>query len=335
MNSTCSSKDTLNEKIKELEDKINKCEYALTYCKLKNSDSPIIITGSADQTIKLWDIEKAQCIKTLIGHSHSIDTLKLLQNGHLISGSRDKTIRIWNLSTGQCTQILEGHKDSIYSCQLTQNAQYLITCSLDESIKVWQLESGECVKTIKESFCVFSILLIDKDEKLISGLENGHIKIWNFGLDFNSVDVQHPHIMFGHVQIVRALQLLYKGFLLSGSDDRSIKLWDLDACVCVRTFEGHAEGVNDLKLMKNGNLASCSHDRTIKIWDLGENSCLNTLCGHESTINSINVMSNGNLVSCSKDKHIKMWDITTKLCVSTFSGHEDSVLCAELMNSIL
>ena len=98
-----------------------------------------------------------------------------MKNGHLISGSRDKTIRIWNLTTGATVQILEGHKDSIYSFQLTNDNNNLITCSLDETIKIWNLETSFCIKTLKESFCIFSILLLDNDEMLASGLENG----WN------------------------------------------------------------------------------------------------------------------------------------------------------------
>lgn len=97
-----------------------------------------------------------------------------MKNGNLVSGSRDKSIRIWDLTTGQCVNKLElAHTDSIYSFQLTEDNQNLITCSLDETIKIWNLETNSCIKTLKESFCIFSILLIDS-KTLASGLENGY-----------------------------------------------------------------------------------------------------------------------------------------------------------------
>ena len=52
-----SLKDDLLARLENLEDKLNTMEYALTYCKLKNTESPILITASGDQTIKLWNLD--------------------------------------------------------------------------------------------------------------------------------------------------------------------------------------------------------------------------------------------------------------------------------------
>ena len=52
------STSEVNEKLSKLEAQLNKLQYSLTYIKLKHDTSPILITGSADQTIKVWNIEK-------------------------------------------------------------------------------------------------------------------------------------------------------------------------------------------------------------------------------------------------------------------------------------
>jgi WD40 repeat protein len=64
-----------------------------------------------DKTIKFWNVNNGQCIKTLNGHTHFVVCLLLLRNGHLASGSWDKTIKIWNTDTGECIKTLEGHTD--------------------------------------------------------------------------------------------------------------------------------------------------------------------------------------------------------------------------------
>ena len=64
-----------------------------------------------------------------------------------------------------------------------------------------------------------------------------------------------------------SLSVLEGGRLASGSDDWRIKLWDLDTCACVATFQGHRQPVNCLAVLEGGRLASGSGDGTIKIWD--------------------------------------------------------------------
>ena len=246
---------------------------------------------------------KNECLKTLRGHFHSIDTLKLMKNGFLLSASRDKTIRTWNICTGVCLHVLDAHNDSIYSIELTQDNKHLITSSLDENLKVWDLATKVCINTFRESFCIFTILLVD-NERLACGLENGHIKIRNFRDNSGKNIVK---LLNGHAQIVRALQLLNTDYLISASDDGTIKLWDLENGYCVKTYLGHADSVCDIKIMKNGNLASCSSDKTVKVWNLAENQCLDTLIGHDSTIHSINIMPNGNLISCSKVRCLNLY----------------------------
>ena len=67
---------------------------------------------------------------------------------------------------------------------------------------------------------------------------------------------------------VWALELLNNGDLASASDDKTIRIWDVD-CVSARIIlNGHTDVVRGLKVLPNGDLASGSFDGTIKIWDV-------------------------------------------------------------------
>ena len=68
---------------------------------------------SQDTSIKFWNINDAQCIKTLNGHTDHVYCLLLLENGHVASGSKDEKIKIWNMPTGVCIKTFEGHSDRI------------------------------------------------------------------------------------------------------------------------------------------------------------------------------------------------------------------------------
>jgi len=66
------------------------------------------VSGSGDNTIKIWDFEKGEEIKTLEGHNNSVVSVFVTPDKkHIVSGSHDKTIKIWDFETGECIRTIE------------------------------------------------------------------------------------------------------------------------------------------------------------------------------------------------------------------------------------
>ena len=107
-----------------------------------------LASGSRDKTIKIWNIESAECVQTLQGHSKLVMRLQQLESGELISCSSDTTIKIWNLTEGSCIRTLFGHTSSVRSIRLNNKNHTLVSCSEDGTIKTWDLKTCECVNTI-------------------------------------------------------------------------------------------------------------------------------------------------------------------------------------------
>ena len=71
----------------------------------------------------------------------------------------------------------------------------------------------------------------------------------------------------------------------SGSDDNTVKLWDVTSGECLNTLEGHFNHVISVSFSPDGTkVASGSRDRTVKLWDVMSGSCLQTLEGHSSLV---------------------------------------------------
>lgn len=138
----------------------------------------------------------------------------------------------------------------------------------------------------------------------------------------------------GHSTSVYALIQLSNGMLASGSDDYSIKLWDIKSTKCHKTLSGHTNWVKALTQLSTGVLASGSGDGSIKLWDVSNGECMNTISGHTNTIYSLTQLSNGMLASGSCDCSIKLWDACKGTCVNTLNGHSVRVLI-QLANGLL
>ncbi len=119
--------------------------------------------------------------------------------------------------------------------------------------------------------------------------------------------------------------VLPNGQLASGSDDHTIKVWDLASKACVQTLSGHTDWVSSLAVLPSGQLVSGSGDKKIKLWSVESGACLQTLVGHTDWVSSLAVLPSGLLASGSKDKTIKVWDVESGECTQTLAGHTDYV----------
>ncbi|AVH72605.1 nSTAND1 domain-containing NTPase [Nostoc sp. 'Lobaria pulmonaria (5183) cyanobiont'] len=116
--------------------------------------------------------------------------------------------------------------------------------------------------------------------------------------------------------------------LASGSDDNTIKLWDVSTGKAIKTLTGHSSMVISVVFSPDGKtLASGSDDNTIKLWDVSTGKAIKTLTGHSSMVISVVFSPDGKtLASGSDDNTIKLWDVSTGKAIKTLTGHSSRVL---------
>lgn len=102
---------------------------------------PVLMTGSWDRTIRIWNVETGACVSVLRGHERGVRCIQF-DSAKLITGGMDCTLRIWSWRTGQCIRVLEGHRDSVIS--LAFDKHILASGSADSTIKIWDFNTAEC-----------------------------------------------------------------------------------------------------------------------------------------------------------------------------------------------
>lgn len=141
---------------------------------------------------------------------------------------------------------------------------------------------------------------------------------------------QNQLTLRGHLEDVYGVSLSPDGKrVASGSKDKTVKVWDAETGVHVRTITGHAAYVTSVVYSPDGKrIASGGDDKTIRIWDADTGQELRTLRGHHNFISSLSFSPNGRrIVSGSWDETIKVWDIEAGREVLTLQGHANPVTC--------
>lgn len=115
--------------------------------------------------------------------------------------------------------------------------------------------------------------------------------------------------------------------LASVSEDRMLKVWDVETGKCLHSFVAHQRPVYTCTWSPDGRrLATGSADNTLKIWDAETGKCLRSFAGHNNSVYACAWSPDGRrLVSGSWDNTMRSWDVETGECLHRFTGHENSV----------
>jgi len=120
--------------------------------------------------------------------------------------------------------------------------------------------------------------------------------------------------------------------LISGSKDKTVKIWNVDTGKCIKTLEGHTDWVRCVCVVggEEDLFVSGSEDYTLKVWNI-EGKCLKTLKGHFDSVCCVIPFDTKHVLSSSLDKTVKFWNIVDgehqRECIKTFEGHLYPVYC--------
>ncbi len=291
-------------------------------CLTFSPDRQTLASGSRGET-KVWDFTTGKLCFTLSEYPWMVDgqvgeiyALAFSPDGRtLASGGEDSKIKIWHAGAREVIDILKKHDAVVRCITFTNDGQQLISGGDDRKILFWNLQKRKLTISLPLDDSAAHSLALSANGHILASGSYRKIKVWQLSDTTQrkspvETQITTLHTLTGHTHIVSSLAISHDGkLLLSGSRDRTIKIWQIETGQLIHTLNGHTEAINAIALSPDGQtIASASTDQTVKIWHTETGELLSTFTGHTKPVTSIAFTPDGQtLASASTDKTIKIW----------------------------
>ena len=269
-----------------------------------------IVGGSLSGIVTVWDIsEKRPFAFDFNTRTDGVSAVEIDKTMPLIFiGTRDCKAFVYNRSRRAIEEVFSGHKAQIQSICI--HKKYFLSGSDDKALGVWNRETKGpfellqghagailCIKTIDAPRKVLINEYTEEEdhkekEKVEGKEEEKHNTIWD-------EEEEAPAEKKKEADEDTT-------FAVTGSEDGSIRVWDLERKKCIIVLKGHCDWVTQLAIVSPTIILSKSVDRTVKVWDLEKQECVYTF-GDENLVITAFAYNAGEVLAGCEDGTVIRW----------------------------
>jgi len=268
-------------------------------------DGQIMVSGSYDKTIRLWELPSGKLLRTLSGHTHRVTCIATSPDGRLlVSSSYDRTIKLWELPSGELQYTFPRHSGIVRYIAFSPDGQTLISTS-DSEIKLWVVGTSQLLRPLTGGLLSARIGTFSPDGKTcIIGRLDGNLELWN------PYSGERLRVHSSRSGGITSIAFSADSRTLASSSGRTIELWEPHLNKRLYAFSTHLNRITSVAFSADSRTLASGSDKIIELWNWHTGERLRTLSGHSNYIRSVAFSPDGSLlVSGSDDKTIKIWQL--------------------------
>ena len=273
----------------------------------ETEQTTFFLTGCRNGNTKLWSL-KGNCLRSyypvfIEKQSKGVTDVVVIESGTSFCCSYDDgSIRLWEAWSGLCIAIYRGHTERVSCLCSLHDGNSFLSGSSDATVKLWKTE---------EARRSFSAVIEKSDSKK----RESTAKMFQEDEVFTDMVCTRSYQPERDPSPVLCVASVDTGStFVSGSADGVIRLWAVEASLCIREFLGHSGPVSALSATDPTTFLSGSKDNDVKVWDALSGVCLRTYQGHTNDVTDIDVADDEHtFITASVDRTVKLWVITSVL----------------------
>lgn len=289
-----------------------------------SSDSFRMLSASAE-CVKVWNRDSQTYVCTLECES-AVCSVFTAGNNHCLIGTKTGKIQIFEIGSCLLLESVEAH-DGLVQCMCSFPDQHgVVTGGNDKDVKFWGLEliKDENYNETKKRLTLSLQRTLKMQEEVLCVKFSPNNKMLAVSLLDCTVQVlfadslKLAFSLYGHKLPVRCMDISEDSTLIvTGSDDRNVKLWSMEFGSCNKSIFAHEVSVSCVQFLPKSHLFfTAGKDKKVKQWDGDKFQKIVTLEGHQNVIDALAISPDGvTVVTASRDRSIRFWDKTDEILV--------------------
>jgi pleiotropic regulator 1 len=269
-------------------------------------------TGSADRTVKIWDLATGKLKLTLTGNVHSVRGISISKrHPYMFTVGEDKTVRCWDLEQNKVIRYYHGHLSGVHACDIHPSIDVLVTGGRDSTARVWDIRTKTCVFVLGgHTHTVGTVKCQSAEPQIITGSHDSTVRLWDLASGKTRA------VLTNHKKGVRTVGLHPTEYTFWSASQDNIKVWQCPDGRFIRNISGHETIINSSCINQDNVLVTCGDNGTMNFWDWKTGYCFQktetvvqpgSLDSESGILASTFDITGTRLITCEVDKTIKIW----------------------------